>query len=210
MIKIEVKDVSKSYKKETVLDHVSLTLESGRIYGFIGKNGSGKTMLLKVICGFVSPTSGEVWVDGKRIGQDVDFPEDTGVIIETPTFVSYLSGYQNLEKLAAIRRVIGKREIMDVLERVGLSAGNRKPVAKYSLGMRQRLGIAQAIMEKPRLLVLDEPMNGLDEEGVADIRRLLLEMKAEGVTILMASHNREDIALLCDAVYEMKRGKIQN
>ena len=154
------------------------------------------------------PDSGEIWVDGKQIGKDVDMPENVGAIIEAPGFLPTYSGYKNLSFLANINRRIGRVEITAALQMVGLGETGKKHVGKYSLGMRQRLGIAQAIMENPDILVLDEPMNGLDNRGVEDIRHLLLDLKTQGKTILLASHNREDIALLCDTVHEMDGGSL--
>ena len=191
------------------MKEVNLTLEQGRVYGIVGNNGSGKTVLMKCICGFLIPTTGLIQVFGSSIGQDVDFPESLGVIIETPGFLTNLTGRKNLEILAGMRRKIGPAEILQVLEKVGLDPALKKPVANYSLGMRQRLGIAQAIMEDPKLLILDEPFNGLDKHGVGEIRKLLLELKEEGKTILLASHNEEDIRILCDEVYEMDGGVLR-
>ena len=204
--KIELIHVTKKFGQELVLKEVNLTLEQGRVYGIVGNNGSGKTVLMKCICGFLIPTTGLIQVFGSSIGQDVDFPESLGVIIETPGFLTNLTGRKNLEILAGMRRKIGPAEIQQVLEKVGLDPALKKPVANYSLGMRQRLGIAQAIMEDPKLLILDEPFNGLDKHGVGEIRKLLLELKEEGKTILLASHNEEDIRILCDHVYEMDGG----
>ena len=191
------------------MKEVNLTLEQGRVYGIVGNNGSGKTVLMKCICGFLIPTTGLIQVFGSSIGQDVDFPESLGVIIETPGFLTNLTGRKNLEILAGMRRKIGPAEVLQVLEKVGLDPALKKPVANYSLGMRQRLGIAQAIMEDPKLLILDEPFNGLDKHGVGEIRKLLLELKEEGKTILLASHNEEDIRILCDEVYEMDGGVLR-
>lgn len=205
---IRVMDVSKSFGEETVLHHISYDFKEGRIYGIVGNNGSGKTVLMKCICGFLIPDFGEITVNYKRIGKDMDFPQDTGIIIETPGFLPNYSAYQNLRFLADIRNKIGKEEIRETILRVGLDPENKKHVGKYSLGMRQRLGLAQAIMEDPSLLILDEPMNGLDNQGVEDMRKLLLELKAQGKTILLASHNREDIAILCDTVVELDHGRI--
>lgn len=207
--KIELIHVTKKFGQELVLKEVNLTLEQGRVYGIIGNNGSGKTVLMKCICGFLIPTTGLIQVFGSSIGQDVDFPESLGVIIETPGFLTNLTGRKNLEILAGMRRKIGPAEIRQVLEKVGLDPALKKPVANYSLGMRQRLGIAQAIMEDPKLLILDEPFNGLDKHGVGEIRKLLLELKEEGKTILLASHNEEDIRILCDEVYEMDGGVLR-
>ncbi len=199
----------KKFKDVTVLDHVSLKVEKGTICGLVGRNGSGKTVLMKVICGFILPDSGQVSVDGKRIGKDCDFPKETGVIIENPGFSQYISGAKNLRNLASINQKISQDEIARVMELVGLNAQDRKWVSKYSLGMRQRLGIAQAIMEGQSLLILDEPMNGLDQEGVEDMRKLFQNLREQGKTILLASHSREDIAMLCDEVYEMEHGVIR-
>jgi len=189
-----------------VLNSVSLSLESGKIYGIIGRNGSGKTVLFKSICGFLPLTSGEVIVNNKSVGKDIDIPDNLGIIIEEPGFLPNYSGYKNLKFLSNIHRKIGKIELYDVLERVGLEKEANKKVGKYSMGMRQRLGIAQAIMENQEILILDEPMNGLDKTGVEDVRNLLKNLKDEGRTILIASHNSEDIRILCDEVYEMDGG----
>ena len=198
---IEVQNVVKRFRDQVVLKNVSISFEKGQIHGIVGRNGSGKTVLFKCICGLMHPEEGVILVNGKRVGRDVDMPEDIGAIIEAPGFLP-----KNLRFLANIRRKIGKEEILSVLKTVGLDPESRKHVGKYSLGMRQRLGIAQAIMEDPEILILDEPMNGLDNAGVQDIRALLLELKAQGKTILLASHNHEDIAALCDTVHEMDGG----
>ena len=203
---IEVQNVVKRFRDQVVLKNVSISFEKGQIHGIVGRNGSGKTVLFKCICGLMHPEEGVILVNGKRVGRDVDMPEDIGAIIEAPGFLPNYSGYKNLRFLANIRRKIGKEEILNVLKTVGLDPESRKHVGKYSLGMRQRLGIAQAIMEDPDILLLDEPMNGLDNAGVQDIRALLLELKAQGKTILLASHNHEDIAALCDTVHEMDGG----
>ncbi|MCI7626652.1 MAG: ATP-binding cassette domain-containing protein [Firmicutes bacterium] len=203
---IEVQNVVKRFRDQVVLKNVSISFEKGQIHGIVGRNGSGKTVLFKCICGLMHPEEGVILVNGKRVGRDVDMPEDIGAIIEAPGFLPNYSGYKNLRFLANIRRKIGKEEIVNVLKTVGLDPESRKHVGKYSLGMRQRLGIAQAIMEDPEILILDEPMNGLDNAGVQDIRALLLEIKAQGKTILLASHNHEDIAALCDTVHEMDGG----
>ena len=203
---IEVQNVVKRFRDQVVLKNVSISFEKGQIHGIVGRNGSGKTVLFKCICGLMHPEEGVILVNGKRVGRDVDMPEDIGAIIEAPGFLPNYSRYKNLRFLANIRRKIGKEEILNVLKTVGLDPESRKHVGKYSLGMRQRLGIAQAIMEDPEILILDEPMNGLDNAGVQDIRALLLELKAQGKTILLASHNHEDIAALCDTVHEMDGG----
>lgn len=200
---IVVENVSKSFGKEQVLDNISFAIPPGSIYGVVGNNGSGKTVLMKCICGFMKCDTGRILVNGKQVGREVDFPDRLGVIIETPGFIPNLSGYKNLKILASLKGRIGKPEIRETLQRVGLQPDLKKPVAKYSLGMRQRLGIAQAIMEDPTVLVLDEPFNGLDRHGVVEIRALLKELKADGKSILLASHNAQDIEELCDHVQDL-------
>ncbi len=205
---ISVKNVTKKYKEYTVVNNVSLNVEKGDIVGLIGRNGSGKTVLMKLICGLVASTSGEISVNEKLIGKDIDIPDNIGVIIETPGFLPNFSAFNNLMQLAKINRKIGKNEIRNAIQKVGLTPNDKKHVGKYSLGMRQRLGLAQAIMEDPDLLILDEPMNGLDKESVSEIREYLLELKKCGKTILLTSHSAEDIDVLCDMVYEMNKGSI--
>ena len=189
-----------------MLHSVTRDFEKGKIHGIVGNNGSGKTVLMKCICGFLIPTEGEVIVNGKRVGKDVDFPPGLGLIIETPGFLPNMTGVKNLEILASLNKKIGLREIAAAIRRVGLDPLMKKPVGKYSLGMRQRLGIAQAIMENPSLLILDEPLNGLDKHGVREMRQLIKGLKEQGKTILLASHNQGDIDELCDTVCEMDAG----
>ncbi len=205
-IAIRVEGVYKRFGTDTVLNNVSRSFERGRIHGIVGNNGSGKTVLMKCICGFLIPTEGEVIVNGKRVGKDVDFPPGLGLIIETPGFLPNMTGVKNLEILASLNKKIGLREIAAAIRRVGLDPLMKKPVGKYSLGMRQRLGIAQAIMEDPALLILDEPLNGLDKHGVREMRQLIKGLKEQGKTILLASHNQGDIDELCDTVCEMDAG----
>jgi len=203
---IELVDLCKTFGQDEVLKHVNRSFEAGKIHGVVGNNGSGKTVMFKCICGFLQPTAGKVFVQGKQIGKDADFPEDLGLIIETPGFLPQLSGLRNLEILASLKKKIGLKEVAAVIRRVGLDPLSTKPVGKYSLGMRQRLGIAQAIMEDPSLLILDEPMNGLDKNGVAEMRELFKSLATDGRTILLASHNIQDIDALCDTVCEMDAG----
>lgn len=205
---VDVKDVSLILQKNRILDHISVSFEKGKIHGLVGRNGSGKTMLIKCICGFVRPTSGEIVVGGKRVGADVDFPDDMGYIIETPGFIPYYSGYTNLKLLADLKGRIGKEEIRESMERVGLDPDLRRHVRKYSLGMRQRLEIAQAIMEDPDILLLDEPFNGLDSDGVREMHDYFLSLKEEGKTMILVSHSTEDIDLLCDHVVHIEKGRI--
>ncbi len=203
---IEVQNLSKSFGEEQVLKGVSRDFEIGKIHGIVGNNGSGKTVLMKCICGFLKPSGGRVLVNGKEVGKDMDFPDDLGIIIETPGFLPNLSGMKNLQILASLKKRAGNEVIREVIRKVGLDPDSRKPVGKYSLGMRQRLGLAQALMEDPSILILDEPLNGLDKHGVVHIRELIKSLRAEGKTILLASHNQMDIDELCDTVCEMDGG----
>lgn len=205
---IQISNLSLNIKGRRILTDVNMTLHEGKIYGLAGNNGSGKTMLMKCICGFVKPTAGEVVVNGERIGKDADYIKNTGIIIENPGFIPYYSGIRNLKLLSEISGKADVAKIREAMEICGLDPDLKLPVKKYSLGMRQRLGIAQAIMEDQSTLILDEPMNGLDKEGVAAVRNLLLHMKEKGKTIILASHNREDIDILCDEVFEVESGQV--
>ena len=207
-IVVDVQKISKTFGNERVLKDVSLQLERGKIHGIIGRNGSGKTVLMKCICGFLRPTSGTVKVFGKTIGTDCDFAQDTGMLIETPGFLIHETGMNNLKWFAKIGKGTSREKVADLIRLVGLDPAMKKKVGQYSLGMRQRLGIAQALLDDPSLLILDEPMNGLDKTGVKDIRSLLLDLKAQGKTILLASHFAQDIDELCDTVHEMDQGVI--
>ena len=164
--------------------------------------------LMKIICGFLMPSKGYVLINGRKLGKDIDFPENTGIIIEAPTFLAHLNAYQNLKNLADIRGIIGPDEIRQSISAVGLDPNSNKKVGKFSLGMRQKLGIAQAIMENPDILILDEPFNGLDKDSVKEMRSLLLSLRDAGKLILLASHNPLDISLLCDSAFEIDRGML--
>lgn len=203
---IEVKNVSKSFKGIPVLNDINITCRSGKIYGIIGYNGSGKTVLFKCICGFLHVDSGEISVNGRVMGKEMDMLEHAGIIIEEPGYIRNLSGYRNLEYLYRITHKKDPAVIHSIMLKVGLDPQSRKKVCHYSLGMRQRLAIAQATMEDQAILILDEPMNGLDKEGVAEMRKFFLEQKERGKLILLASHNKDDIELLCDEIYEMNHG----
>ncbi len=207
-IVVDVRNISKVFGHETVLKDVSLQLEQGKIHGIIGRNGSGKTVMMKCICGFLRPSAGTVKVFGKTIGRDCDFARDTGMLIETPGFLNHETGMRNLRWLARLGKGMPKDKIAGLIRLVGLDPAMKKKVGQYSLGMRQRLGIAQTLLDDPSLLILDEPMNGLDKNGVKDIRQLLLDLKARGKTILLASHFAQDIDELCDTVHEMDQGVI--
>ena len=203
---IILENVVKKFKDYTALRGISISFEKGKIHGIVGRNGSGKTVMMKCICGLMHPDSGKITVNGKVIGKEVDIANDIGAIIEAPGFLPNYSGYRNLKFLADIKREIGKQEIISAMKTVGLDPDNRKHVGKYSIGMRQRLGLAQAIMENPRILILDEPMNGLDRKVVEEMREMLISFREQGKTVLLASHNREDIDILCDTVHEMEDG----
>lgn len=205
-IMIEVQNVTKQFKGVTVLNQINVSFEAGKIHGLVGRNGSGKTVLIKTICGLIHPDKGKVIVDGAAIGKDVDFPQSLGAIIEAPGFLPSMSAYGNLAYLASLRNQIDKETIRNAISFVGLNPDEKKPVGKYSLGMKQRLGLAQAIMEDPDVLLLDEPMNGLDNSGVKEMRNYLLQLKERGKTILLVSHSLEDINTLCDTVHEMDHG----
>lgn len=207
---IIIENATKKFGTQTVLNNVSLTLEDGKIYGFVGQNGCGKTVLFKSICGFIYLDRGTITVDGKVIGKDIDIIKDAGIIIESPGFLPNYSAFKNLKFLTMIKDNIGDEQIKSTLISVGLDPESKKVVGKFSLGMRHRLGIAQAIMENPHILILDEPMNGLDKRGVEDIRKILMDLKKKGKLILLASHNPLDIDILCDCVYELDAGTIVN
>lgn len=205
---IEIKGVNKHFKDNHVLRDITVSFEGGKIYGLVGRNGTGKTVLMKLICGLAGPTEGEIWVEGRDIAADSSIPGSIGAIIEVPGFLPDISGFSNLKYLARLRNRIGNREIAEAMTALGLDPRNKKRVGKYSLGMRQRLGIAQAIMENPNILLLDEPMNGLDSRGVEDVKRLLLELREQGKTIILASHHMEDINELCDCAFRIENGRL--
>lgn len=204
---MRVEDVSKCFEKNAVLDKVTFSCNAGEIVGFVGYNGCGKSVLFKCICGFIKQDSGTISITFSDEKSGIN--GNAGIIIEEPAFLRNKSGMKNLEFLYRIRNKKDKRHLREIMERVGLEPDNPKHVGSYSLGMRQRLAIAQAIMENPEILILDEPMNGLDKTGVKQMRELFLSLKKEGKAILLASHNREDIEVLCDRVYEIDNGHLQ-
>ena len=205
---IKIRGLTKRFGNAVVLDNVSIEFGKGKIYGIVGRNGCGKTVMFKCICGFLKPTSGQVRVSGKTIGKDCDMIQSAGIILETPGFLPGYSGIKNLAFLAAINNKLKRKDLERVMELVGLDPKNKKLVSNYSLGMKQRLGIAQAIMENPNILILDEPMNGLDNGGVLEMRELFIRLKEQEKTILLASHNKEDIEILCDEVFYMDKGRL--
>lgn len=201
-----VKNATKSFKNHKVLNNLNVSFEAGKIYGIVGYNGSGKTVLLKCLCGFLTLDSGEILIYGKKLKKDMDMIQEAGVIIEEPAFLREYSGRKNLEFLYSIRNKVDSGAISKAMFLVGLDEKSGKKVKNYSLGMKQRLAIAQAIMEDPEILLLDEPMNGLDKNGILEIRELLLSLKKQGKTIVLVSHNQEDIRVLCDELYEIENG----
>ena len=209
-MEVKVKNYSKKLKGRNVLDNVSYKFEGGNIYVLYGRNGSGKTMLMRAVAGLIFPTSGEVIIDGKVLHKEISFPKDMGVIIENMELMPQYDAYDNLKILGKIRKTATDDDINSTLEKVGLHDVKGKKVRTYSLGMKQKLAIAQAIFEHPKLLLLDEPTNALDEESINDIRKLLLELKEKGVLIIVASHNKEDIELLSDVKINMADGKIKS
>lgn len=205
---IRIDKLTKTYGDEQVLQNISVTFEPGNIYGLIGANGCGKTTLMRCVCGFSRPTSGTVYVADKQIGKDVDFAPSTGIIIENPGFLPHYSGLRNLLILASISGKATKERAMEVMKLVGLDPDMTKPVGKYSLGMRQRLGIAQAIMENPDHLMLDEPFNGLDKAAMVEIRALFQTLKQQEKTIILVSHYAQEIEDNCDIVFEIIKGQL--
>ncbi|NLZ49582.1 MAG: ABC transporter ATP-binding protein [Clostridiales bacterium] len=201
-----IKGLEKSFKGQLILQDVNLSISKGEIVGIVGSNGSGKTTLLKLILGLSYPEKGDIMVRGKRVfpGLLGDLPTRVGALIENPTFLPQFSGIKNLTMLASIRKEIGKSDIENAMKEMGLDPNNKKAVSKYSLGMRQRLGIAQAIMEKPELVLFDEPTNGLDSDGVELFSKVVNRMKAEGVSFIIVSHRKDEIDSLCDTIYKIE------
>lgn len=207
-MKIEVINFTKSIDKIKVLENVNVLLESGNIYGLVGKNGSGKTMFLRMIAGLILPTIGEVRVNERVLGKDTSFPDDLGILLEKPSFLPHLTGYENLQMLAKIRNVTSNKEIQSFMNLFDLDWKSNKKIKEYSLGMKQKLGIIQAIMENQQIIILDEPFNALDESSVETLRQVLEKLKAEHKLIVMTSHNKEDIQLLCDHTFMISDGKV--
>ncbi|KAA5806341.1 ATP-binding cassette domain-containing protein [Thermoanaerobacterium thermosaccharolyticum] len=205
---LEVTNLSKNIGQNEILKSINLNLEKGTIYGFFGRNGSGKTMLFRALCGLIKPTSGTITINNKVLHRDISFPESIGVIIESPGFWDHYTGFENLKVLSSIKNIIGDEDIRKSIKRVGLDPDDRRIYKKYSLGMKQRLAIAQAIMERPDIIILDEPTNSLDENGVQLVREILLEEKKRGALILIASHNKDDIDILSDVKYKVDDGSV--
>lgn len=206
MSAILMKNVSKIIKGKEILSNINLDITQGSVCGFFGSNGSGKSMLFRMISGLIKPTKGKVTVFEKELGKDISFPESLGMIIENVGFWPYYSGFENLKTLASIRNTITDNNIKETIERVGLNPNEKMSFSKYSLGMKQRLGIAQAIMEKPSLIILDEPTNALDEDGIAMVRDIIKNERDRGATILISSHHKEDLTI-CDRLFQIKEGQ---
>ncbi|MCI1966936.1 MAG: ABC transporter ATP-binding protein [Oscillospiraceae bacterium] len=205
---IEFHNVSKVIKGSTVLDGIDILFESGKVYGMRGKNGSGKTMLMRAICGFILPTSGTIDINGEILGKDITFPRSIGALIENPSFIDGDTGFQNLKVLASIQNTIEKRQIRYAMESVGLDPDDTRKYRKYSLGMKQKLGIACAVMENPDIILLDEPINAIDEKGVQQVQAIIQRAKDRGALVLVACHDRDELEFLSDEIYEIESGKI--
>ncbi|MBO5383323.1 MAG: ATP-binding cassette domain-containing protein [Ruminococcus sp.] len=207
-MRVVLHDICKNIKGVTVLNHISLELEGGNVYGFQGKNGCGKTMLMRTICGLIRPTSGQVILNGEILGKDISFPRSAGVLIENPSFLNGYTGFQNLQLLSELRDHLSPEEIHHVLSEVGLEPTDKRVYRKYSLGMKQKLGIAAAVMGAPELVILDEPINAIDEAGVRNVRDILQKLKDKGSVIIIACHDREELELLSDQIFKMEAGGI--
>lgn len=207
-MQIQIRNLCKTIAGATVLDNISMDLYGGRIYALSGINGSGKTMLMRAICGLIRPSSGTVYIDDKLLGKDISFPPSVGALIENPSFISKYTGFKNLKMLAEIQNKITEQDIRDILSQVGLDPEDKRVYRKYSLGMKQRLGIACAMMERPDLVLLDEPFNALDESGVHLLHELLKKSKENGALILLSAHDKVQLEMLSDEVFTMCDGKL--
>lgn len=210
LMNIKISNVNKTIKKAVILENINLEFENGRVYGLRGSNGSGKTMLMRAICGLIIPESGEINIDGDILGKDISFPKSVGALIENPSFISSYTGFRNLKLLASIQNKISDDEIRGAIKAVGLNPEDKRTFRKYSLGMKQRLGIACAIMENPDIIILDEPVNALDEHGIELVRNILKEQKDRGALIIIACHDKTELEYLSDEIYEIYEGKITN
>lgn len=209
-MKIKICNVTKTIKKVVILDNINMELESGKVYGLRGSNGSGKTMLMRAICGLIIPETGEINIDGDILGKDISFPKSVGALIENPSFIGDYTGFKNLKLLASIQNKISDEDIRKAISAVGLDPDDKRTFKKYSLGMKQRLGIACAIMENPDIIILDEPVNALDENGIELVRDILREQKERGALIILACHDKEELRYLSDEIFEIYEGKITN
>lgn len=208
MSEIVVNEVSKSIYGVPIINSVSMTLVSGNVYGFQGINGSGKTMLMRLICGLIYPTKGEIVIDGKRLGKEITFPQSVGLLLENPAFLDSYTGFENLEMLASIKNIITREEILEAITSVGLDPLDKRKYKKFSLGMKQRLGIAAAIMEKPDILILDEPTNSLDSSGVSLVKTIIAKERERGAIIILACHDLPVLQDVSDEIFLLEQGKI--
>lgn len=209
MTTIQLTDVVKDIKGKRIIDHVSLQMESGKISGLKGVNGSGKTMLMRLIAGLITPTSGSILINGKRLGKDITFPESIGILIENPAFLDAYSGFDNLKMLASIQKKITDDHIRETLSLVGLDPRDKKKYRKYSLGMKQRLGIAAAVMEEPDIVILDEPTNALDSDGVAMLKEILKRQKERNALVVISCHDLDTLKELSDEIFLMESGTLK-
>lgn len=205
---VKVEDYCKMIKKVPVLSHIDMELSSGKIYGFKGKNGSGKTMLMRAICGLILPTNGHILINGEELGKDISFPRSIGALLENPSFLNQYNGFKNLQLIAGIQKKIGEEQIRDSLIEVGLEPDDKRTYRKYSLGMKQRLGIAAAIMEEADIIILDEPINALDESGAALVRTIIQKLRNQGSLVIIACHDTEELKFLSDEIYTLSDGKV--
>lgn len=205
---IEIKDISKKIGDQSVLNHISLHLESGHVYGLKGRNGSGKTMLMRAVCGLIRFTEGEIEIDGEILRKDITFPGSVGVLIETPGFINNFSGYDNLQMITSIKEIVSNERVKETMELLGLDPADKKPFRKYSLGMKQKLGIAAAIVENPKLVILDEPTNALDEKSRQTFKEILGALREEGALVLLSCHDSEDLLELSDQIIEIQEGRV--
>lgn len=198
---LEITNLNKEIGKTMILQNINMQMEQGEIYGLMGINGSGKTMIMRCMCGLVRPTNGSVKINGKELGKDIDFPQSLGALIENPGFIEHYSAIDNMKALASIRKKAGELEIKELLQRVGLDDKDKKKVKKYSLGMRQKLGIAMALLEDPDMIILDEPFNALDEKSVEIVKQIILDAKKRNKLIIISCHNKDDLNQLSDEIY---------
>ena len=205
---IKISNLSKKIRGSQVLTDINLELKGGTVYGVSGKNGCGKTMLMRSICGLIKPTQGEIEINGKILWKDISFPQSIGALIENPAFLGGYTGFENLRILADIKGIATNEQIKETIAKLGLDPEDKRKYRKYSLGMKQKLGIACAIMEKPDVIILDEPINAIDEKGVTLVEEVLNELKEEGKIILIACHDKEELELLSDTIFYMEEGKI--
>ena len=208
MTEIKIENLVKTIKGNKVIDNITLTLTSPKIVGFKGINGSGKTMLMRLICGLIKPTDGTITINGKVLHKDISFPESVGILIENPAFLDGYSGFENLKMLASIKNIVKDYQIKDIIRAVGLNPDDKKHYKKYSLGMKQRLGIACALMESPDIIILDEPTNALDSDGITMVKELIVQKREEGALVIISCHDIDILKELSEEIYVLEQGKL--